>query len=1178
MGRRITLLSTWLIVALILAASPLATLAEPAQPQSPFIPIPQGLPPSAEAASGGQVAALIELAEPPAVAGAESPAARTQRVLAAQAPVMQALANSGVQVLYQVTLAANGIAVAIPQDQLARLRQIPGVARVSLIQPKQPALAAAGAADSPSPATLAALAATGEGVRIGVIDRGVDYTHADFGGPGTPAAYAANNPTMREADTFPTAKVVEGVDLSGDDYDAAGVYGKVAPTPDTDPLECNKTKPGTTNPFLGQGTHVAGLAAGYGVAADGTTYRGPYGPGTDYGALRIPPGVAPGAQLFALKIFGCQGSSVLLTAALERAIDPNADGDPADHLDVVVVTLGGRFGTADDPDVRAVESAVRAGVVVVVAAGDNFGTFYSIYTPASARTSIAVGATSGAGEVASFSPRGPLRGNMGFKPDLLAPGVAVQSAAVGTGSGAATLSGTAMAAPQVAGAAALLRELHPTWAPAQIKSALMNSAAPVAAPPSIAGAGKLNLAGLSATNLLAYGSTGDVGLAFGAPWVAASTTATRTLLLENTGPNNQIVTLSSTAVATETGVTVNLPPGQIVVPAHGTAQVVVRMAIDSTGLPFTPDPATALTQPPDNLPRHYLAEHGGYIKVNSVGTPGTRVRPGHAAHLESVDFYLDDVLLDDSLDSREVQEYVDTTPGTHTVYLRREHSSPDSPVLFSAPVNLLDGKDYTLLVIGRPGALDILAVDDTVSAPPAAGQALIHYVNAHRVEPNWNICPLVVYLDGVLQVAGLPVGATSAYFPIAPGQHTVSFYKAGEDPALERFKARRTFVVAAGEAVLAGTGRHDDDDGELSDDEQRAFVGIAPIRVGGALLASVPFNIFPTLASDAHADRPVTVAPTSRAFGVGLRNTGARNAGVVNGAATPRTPLASAFELEARSPALTPLSASRRPADLQYLGVTSNYSATGSLATTLVYFGLSSYAPWSTPSEVLFDIYIDANRDGVDDYLLRNTNWGTVNERAPTDVFASVLYPLRADGSLGSPKNAAFLGGFSAPIDSSVNVSPFNTSVMIQVANLRDLALPLDPANPGGPKGPVPASFCYRVLTRARDQGAFTPVIDRVPAATAPAAPACASRPGQLLYTVTNYAIAPINTTMLPFAARGFERPIFADVEGGRITGGFNPAGFAARGGAEMLVFHHHNTPYPRAEVVPVAVGPVPAQ
>ncbi|HYH84774.1 MAG TPA: post-COAP-1 domain-containing protein [Pyrinomonadaceae bacterium] len=112
-------------------------------------------------------------------------------------------------------------------------------------------------------------------LKIGIIDTGIDYTHADFGGPGTSAAYTSNNRAIIEPGTFPTAKVVGGMDFAGDAYTGAN-----APIPDPDPLDC-------TN----HGTHVAGSAAGLSVNVDGTTYTGPYDGTTPFTSLSIGPGV-----------------------------------------------------------------------------------------------------------------------------------------------------------------------------------------------------------------------------------------------------------------------------------------------------------------------------------------------------------------------------------------------------------------------------------------------------------------------------------------------------------------------------------------------------------------------------------------------------------------------------------------------------------------------------------------------------------------------------------------------------------------------------------------------------------------------------------------------------------------------------------------------------------------------
>jgi hypothetical protein len=123
-----------------------------------------------------------------------------------------------------------------------------------------------------------------------------------------------------------------------------------------------------------------------------------------------------------------------------------------------------------------------------------------------------------------------------------------------------------------------------------------------------------------------------------------------------------------------------------------------------------------------------------------------------------------------------------------------------------------------------------VVVDETAPAPPA-GQSLMHFVNANRTDPGWDIGPIDAYLDGTLRAAAMPIGqASSGFITVAPGMHTVWFFQAGQDPNHHRALYRKTFMVNAGELLLVGTGRHDDDDGELNDWEQRGFIGRAAPR------------------------------------------------------------------------------------------------------------------------------------------------------------------------------------------------------------------------------------------------------------------------------------------------------------------------------------------------------------
>jgi subtilisin family serine protease len=206
----------------------------------------------------------------------------------------------------------------------------------------------------------------GDDTRVGIIDTGVDYTHADFGGPGTPEAFAAIDETKIDPSYFPTAKVVGGTDFVGNAYDGADPTS--VPKPDPNPIDCNS-----------HGTHVAGTTAGFGVNANGTTFKGDYTKLTPeaLNAMKIGPGTAPKALLYALKVFGCEGSTNVTAQALDWSLDPDGDGDFSDHLDVVNLSLGSDFGAPDDPDSLFVRKLNKKGVLTVFAAG-NGGDLYDV--------------------------------------------------------------------------------------------------------------------------------------------------------------------------------------------------------------------------------------------------------------------------------------------------------------------------------------------------------------------------------------------------------------------------------------------------------------------------------------------------------------------------------------------------------------------------------------------------------------------------------------------------------------------------------------------------------------------------------------------------------------------------------------------------------------------------------
>ena len=294
------------------------------------------------------------------------------------------LAQSAVKAtpIYRVTKALNGLAYTVNRADIARLRALPGVKAVHVIEQEYPTLSTS----VPFLGTPAAwsgvspLGVTGQGVRIGIIDTGVDYQHATFGGTGLLADYQANNRTVVDA-YFPSARVVGGTDFAGDAY-----TGSNAAVPDPDPMDCN-----------GHGTHVASTAAGGGVKADGTPFTGPYDGTTPFGALRVGPGVAPQALVYALRVFGCAGSTLLTVPAIEWSVDPNNDGDLSDHLDVINMSLGSNYGSLANTSSMASDNAARMGVVVVASAGNSGDTYFIGGAPGAGQRVIATAATGDSG-------------------------------------------------------------------------------------------------------------------------------------------------------------------------------------------------------------------------------------------------------------------------------------------------------------------------------------------------------------------------------------------------------------------------------------------------------------------------------------------------------------------------------------------------------------------------------------------------------------------------------------------------------------------------------------------------------------------------------------------------------------------------------------------------------------
>jgi subtilisin family serine protease len=306
-------------------------------------------------------------------------------VRAAEGKVVAAL-PSGSHVLYETHAVLAGVGVYTNVENVAALQHIAGVAAVYPIAPKKPSLSYSVLLQH-GPQAWESYSDLGANSTIAIIDTGLDYTHADFGGPGTKAAYQTALASDTTAPTYPDpSKVLGGYDFVGDTYDADPDDSTYQPTPhpDPNPLDCE-----------GHGTHVAGIAAGYGVnASDGKTFTGDYltlpTDSTSYQALfSIGPGMAPKAKLYSYKVFGCQGSTNVIAAAIDKAADPNGDGNPSDHVSVINMSLGSDFTSPQDGDSVAANAASQLGISVVASAGNGGDLYDAVGAPAAATSVIA---------------------------------------------------------------------------------------------------------------------------------------------------------------------------------------------------------------------------------------------------------------------------------------------------------------------------------------------------------------------------------------------------------------------------------------------------------------------------------------------------------------------------------------------------------------------------------------------------------------------------------------------------------------------------------------------------------------------------------------------------------------------------------------------------------------------
>ena len=435
-----------LLVAMVaaLVAAPAVSAADGDRPVEVVVTL--DAPPLARAVSSSRAftaevrRARLDLADP-------SSTSYLRELASVQRTAERGLVRSipGARVRWRYGVVLNALAVVLPARDVDRLATVPGVARVWPNVRYRPLLDRTprliGAPDLWGPSFSNA----GNGIKIGIVDDGVDHTHPFF----NPSGYIVPSGFPKGNRAYTNAKVI-----------AARAF------PPPRPSWRHAAKPFDPE-HSEHATHVAGIAAGNaGTNASGRSLSG----------------IAPRAYIGNYKVLtiptasnvGLDGNAPEIARGIEAAV--------RDGMDVINLSLGEpEIEPSRDLVVAAIDGASAAGVVITVAAGNDFDDFGrgTIGSPGTARTALTAATSTKGVDIAAISAARPTPVSLQLKPDVTAPGASILSSVPEGGGRWQAFSGTSMADPHVAGAAALLRQRHRAWTPAQVKSALVQTARPL---------------------------------------------------------------------------------------------------------------------------------------------------------------------------------------------------------------------------------------------------------------------------------------------------------------------------------------------------------------------------------------------------------------------------------------------------------------------------------------------------------------------------------------------------------------------------------------------------------------------------------------------------------------------------------------------------------------------------
>ena len=1101
------------------------------------------LPPRTQASltQTSRVAVLIEMQEQPgaltfasvlaqrgtrdgAAMAAAATAARTQidAVGAEQARVSAIIEGPqfNADEIFRVRRAMNAIAANVDSEDLTALSRVPGVKSVRILELEYPGNSSSvpyvGAPAAWGNDMGAGMSVTGTGVRVGVIDTGIDYQHATFGGTGALAPYQANDRTViSDGDGgtpfFPTAKVVGGFDFAGDAYTGA------SPAPDPDPMDCN-----------GHGSHVAGTTAGLGVRSDGTTFTGPFDSSVPFGGLRIGPGTAPGASLYALRVFGCGGGTNLTVQAIDWAMDPNGDNDLSDHLDVINMSLGSAFGALATTSAIAADNAAAAGVIVVASAGNHGDTYFINGAPGSGSRVISVAASADGGQpgpglrvnapagvqgnyVATTAQFGPVPPPGGVSGNVVLGLDASDAAGPLTTDGCSPLTNAA----EVAGNVAMIDRGTCGFA---IKVATAQAAGAIAVVIANSAAGAFNnMGGVDPTivipsvmitfadaNLLKASIPGlNVTLANGGDTMAG---------FSSRGPrrNGNVITMKPDIIA----------PG-------------VAISSAQTGVTCTGGGGSAGCQVPNA---------SGFISDSQpLLLQGTSMSSPHVAGVMAL--------------LRQLHPTWTVEEMKALVMNRALHD-----------VHVFPGNSGARFGPGRVGAGRVdaaLAVQSNVVAfnADAVGEVNVSFdgvvsgsvTRTRRVRlVNHGATPQTYQaaVDTVVDAPGVSFSVPGGGSVTVPGGGSIviDVQMTADAGLMDRSRdatVTGTQTAPPSPASVAGLGaleRH-----ALTEE-----AGYLTFAQGGVTQLRVPLYTAPIPVSTmTAADQLVTGGAPTGATTLSLAGTdvctGTAGPGACGVGATDVVSLVTPFELQVASPS-NPANAPPT-ADLQYAGV-----AFAPGATDHVLFGVSTWGEWSTPTETAFNIYVDCgvytlgasfgadtcpgNPDGIYDLVAFNTNpgnlaqlFGVSSNTAPSqDSFLTAVFVVSRNSVVFGPVNYLNrIGGLT--LDSRL----FNSNAAFLAVDRTRLKL-----------SPGEGRFNYRILTCPGTQ----------PLCRALSGFHFDEAPGPYGW---DYEIQGLN-----FGGTNLAQ----DLNGGSLPVSWNTANLTTNGSLGALLLHHHNAPGQQAEVV----------